>query len=95
MIDPNAPTRFIVQTAAANMPAKCWGNYRRVAVLEVHADMEKAPMISDRAKGTRVVCTWEKCNVGKAIRSAYAKALADAEELCNEMNAARAFDPVI
>ena len=41
-------THFIVKTAAACMPASCWGQYRRVAVLEVEVGTEPK-MISARA----------------------------------------------
>ena len=66
----HAPARYIVQTAAARMPASCWGRYRRAAVLEI--DLSALPsgrtapaMISTRARGvSRVVQTWERLHVG-------------------------------
>jgi hypothetical protein len=36
-------------------------------------------MISSRAKGVLIVEIWERRNVGLGIRSAYARALAEAE----------------
>jgi len=80
--------RFIVLTAAANMPASCWGRYGRVAVVELEPGTTEYPrMISDRARGVaRVIQTWEKCNVGKTERSAFASALREAEALATELN---------
>lgn len=81
-------TRYIVQTAAACMPRSCWGRYRRVAVLEVEPNVERAAMISTRARGVRrVVATWERCHVGTTDRSAYARALAEAHALATELGA--------
>lgn len=75
-------TTFIVQTAAAQMPASCWGAYRRVAVLEVEDDLTRVGMISPRARGVvRIVETWEKCNVGRTERGSYQRALRAANEL--------------
>jgi len=80
---------FIVQHAAAQMPQSCWGIYRRVAVLEVEDGVERVAMISERARGVvRVVTTWERCNVGTSSRCAFARALTEAEELANALNAA-------
>ena len=81
-------THVIVQTATAQMPASCKGAYRRVAVLEVPLGVERASMISDRARNViRVVATWEKCNVGRMVRSAYKLALDEATALAAELNA--------
>lgn len=81
-------THFIVQTASAKMPASCWGEYGRVAVLEVDADREHVSMISRSARGVhRIVDIWERCYVGKTDRCAYARALADAQALADELNA--------
>lgn len=83
-------SHYRVQTAAAAMPHSCWGVYRRVAVLELEDGVESAAMISPRARGVvRVVATWERRNVGKAIRSAYARALVEAEALVRELTRAR------
>lgn len=78
-------TVFSVMTAAAAMPRSCWGTYRRVAVVE-HLPGVVPAMISERARGVvRVVETWEKCNVGKTERSAYAVALREAEALRDQL----------
>ena len=84
-------TRFIVMTAAAQMPSSCWGRYRRVAVLETTLPQGASPkMISDRAKGVkRIVATWEKCNVGTTRHCAYRQALAEAESMADRLNAGK------
>lgn len=83
--------RYLVKTAAACMPSTCWGTYRRVALIEVEDGVEDVAMISERAKGVvRVVKTWERRNVGKTDRCAYAKALAEAEAECDRLNAVAA-----
>ncbi len=59
-------THYIIQSASAKMPNSCWGQYGRVAVLEVEDGVDHVAMISGRARGVvRVVETWEKLNVGK------------------------------
>jgi hypothetical protein len=80
-------TRFIVMTAAANMPSSCKGTYRRVAVVETNLpEGEKPKFIGDRAKGlVRIVETWERLNCGTSPRCAYAKALVEAEAMAAEM----------
>lgn len=79
--------KFIVQTACAQMPGNCWGQYRRIGVLEVEEGVERVAMISERARGVlQVVRTWEACHVGKTARSAYHRALAEAEELALQLN---------
>lgn len=87
----NAP-RFIVMTATAQVPSRMRrnGSYKRVAVIEIEAGFEGTPsMISERARGVaRIVETWERCNVGKTTRSAFARAMAEAEALAAKLNAA-------
>lgn len=80
-------SHFIVQSASASMPRSVKAPYKRVAVLEVPDDVVRASMISERAKDViRVVQTWEKCNVGQGIRSAYSRALSEAIQLCGTLN---------
>jgi hypothetical protein len=80
-------THYIVQTAAANMPNSCWGRYGRVAVLEVDSGLDSVSMISARARGCRrVVETWERRHIGSTDRSAFFRALAEAEALAAELN---------
>lgn len=78
---------YIVKTSRANMPSRCYGVYRRVAVLEVKRGVLEVSMISERARGVvRVVRTWEKRNVGRTEKCAYRRALAEAEALAAELN---------
>jgi len=80
--------KHIVMTAAAPMPASCWGRYKRVAVVELEAGFDAMPkMISPRARGiNRVVRTWESLNVGSTDRCAYRVALAEAAEMADQLN---------
>lgn len=87
-------TEFVVLTASAKMPSSCWGNYGRVAVLEVERGTTPK-MISPRARGVvRVVETWERLHSGKRAgrggRCAFSRALLEAEELAARLNAGRA-----
>ncbi len=83
-------THFIVQTAAAQMPNSCKGIYRRIAVLEVPADVRRASMISKRARDVvRVIDTWERLNVGTTERCAYQVALREAEALRSRLEQRR------
>ena len=80
---------FTVQTASAKMPANCWGRYGKVAVLELNDGFESSDvtMISERAKAVkRIVALWDKLNIGKTDRCAFAIAEAEAWELCDELN---------
>ena len=88
-------THYIVQTAAAKMPNRCKGTYRRVAVLEVTQGLGYVSMISERAVGcVRVVQTWEKCNVGLTEKSAYRRALRQARALATSLNLRRSIQRV-
>jgi hypothetical protein len=84
-------THFVVKTSSASMPASCWGNYARVAILEVEDGLygDDIKMISSRARGVvRVVATWEKLNVGKTERCAYDRAWVEATEIAEKLNEA-------
>ncbi len=84
-------THYIVQDATAKMPASCWGKYRRIAVLEVDADLEHVSMISDRAKGChRIIEVWDRLHVGTTDRCAFARAMREAEKLADQLNAGEA-----
>ena len=79
-------TEFVVMSSCAHMPNSCWGTYRRVALVEVVAGA-KPKMISDRARGVvRVVQTWERLSVGSTARCAYRRALAEAEQLHQQVD---------
>jgi hypothetical protein len=82
---------YIVMTASATMPAMVKARYRRVAVCLV-ADVENPPkFIGRRARGMiEITQTWERLNVGCNVRSAYTRALARAQVVCDAMNAYRA-----
>jgi hypothetical protein len=80
-------TRYTVMTAAAKMPASCWGRYGRVAVVELDDTGTRPKMISPRARGiARIVRVWEGLNIGKTDRCAYARAFDEALELAAELN---------
>ena len=70
VIETRRNTHLVVMSAAAQMPNRCKGVYRRVAIVE--CDVGSIPaMISERARGVRrVVATWEKCHAGRDWRSA-------------------------
>ena len=77
---------YKLMTAAAKMPQSCWGIYRRIAIVEVETEDTEPAMISERARGVvQIVATWEKLNVGKTDRCAYAKALKEAEEMLESL----------
>tara|TARA_R110000824_G_scaffold380072_2_gene572305 strand:- start:131 stop:388 length:258 start_codon:yes stop_codon:yes gene_type:complete len=80
--------KHIVMTAAASMPASCWGQYKRVAVVELDPGFDAMPkMISTHAKGiNKVVRVWENLNVGKTDRCAYGVALAEAGRFAARLN---------
>lgn len=79
---------YIVMHSVAKMPASVRHPYKRVAVVEVDTISIKPKMISTRARGVkRIVETWERCNVGKAINSAYARAMENAGVLAADLNA--------
>ena len=80
-------THYIVKTSSAHMPQSCWGQYARVAVIEMADGFGAPSMISTRARGVvRVVRTWEDLHVGTTDRCAYARALVQAEALADELN---------
>lgn len=80
-------SHYIVKTASVSMPAKVRSPYRRVAVLEVEDGVASVSMISSRARGVvRVVHTWERLNVGRNVRSAFAVALRHARNMAEDMN---------
>lgn len=72
------------------MPASCRGRYRRIGLLEVEDGVEFVAMISERARGVlRIVKTWEKLSVGRTMKSAYGRALAEATRLADALNLPR------
>jgi hypothetical protein len=86
-------SRFQVMSSTAPMPSSCRGQYRRVAVVEVDTDalhelgQTRPSKIDDWAQGmVRVAEMWERCSVGKTSRSAYARAMVEAEEMAAKLN---------
>ena len=80
--------KFIVRTASAKMPACCWGRYGKVAVLELNEgfDASDVTMISEHARAVkRIVALWDKLNIGKTERCAFAIAKSEAWEMLNEL----------
>lgn len=67
------------------MPSTCRHEYRRVGVVEISSEAPPRyvpPMLSSRSRYVvKVHKTWERLNKGKAIKSAYARALIEAKEL--------------
>lgn len=83
-------THFIVQTASTQCAAK-FGNYRKVAILEVTEGLIEVSMISAHAKGcVRVVAMWDRLNVGTTDACAYQMQLAEAVKVTADLNAAKA-----
>lgn len=79
---------YIVQDAAAKMPSTCKGVYRRVGLLLVDPGVNHVAMISEHARGCRVVVrTWERLHA-KGKNTAYSRALAEAQAMADELNAA-------
>jgi hypothetical protein len=93
---PQPLPRFVVMDASACMPGSVRAPYRRVAIVELEPGTTELPkMISDRARGVRsIVATWERCHSGKTRsrvrrstrRTAYERAMAEAEEWCEDLN---------
>lgn len=76
--------RYIVMTARARMPSRCWGQYGRVAVVET--DGQQPSRIDPRDRRIRrIVAQWERRNIGGA-RSAFALAVREAEEMAAKLN---------
>ena len=85
----NPTTELLVRVSRACMPSRCWGTYYRVAVLAVDPGVASVTQISARARGVRsVVATWERCS-GRTggPRTAYARAVAAAEALIDDLTA--------
>lgn len=88
---------WLVMTSSAKMPGTCWGQYRRVALVNVPywlANQGWRPaMISDRSRGIVTphgmrsgIIDMGHHNVGKNIRSAYARTVAAAEARAQRLN---------
>ena len=79
-------SRYIIKTSSTGCLGR-YGEYRRVAIVEVEPGVDEVSMISERARGVvRVVKTWEKLNVGTTSRCAYQVALSEARDQCARLN---------
>jgi hypothetical protein len=83
--------RFIVMTAAACMPASCWGRYGKVAVVERSGDLTPTAIDARHKSVARVVAVWDRCNIGKTDRCAFSQARAAAAELAADLNKVSAY----
>lgn len=86
--------RHIVMTASAKMPSRCKGRYGKVAVVQLDqhytAKNLRPKFIGDRAKGIlRVVWQSGPQNMGSTERSAFWRAVRNAERYAEELNNAR------
>lgn len=80
-------TCYVIKISRANVASR-FGRYVRIAVMEVEQGTTPK-MISTRAKGVvRVVRLWDRRHDG-GNRSASARALREAEELIQSLNANR------
>ena len=79
--------KFVVMTAAAKMPSSVKARYRRVAVVETDGESVPRQIHPNHRAVKRIVRTWERLNVGLTTRSAYYRALAEANVLAAQLNA--------
>lgn len=84
----NNANRFIVMTAQAAMPRSCYGNYRKVAVVETDGIHMPRQIHPNHNAVKRIVACFDRLNVGRTERSAYYVCLAKAKAIAAEMNAA-------
>lgn len=85
--------RYCVRVSRANMPAKCWGgmSYYHCAVVELKEGFRPSDvtMISTRSKAVeKIVEYWGPAFSGRTDRSAFKRNLAEAHELCRQLNEA-------
>lgn len=82
-------SHFIIKTSRDRVPGLRYGiaDYYRIGVLEMEEGTTVAKMISPRARGVvRVVETWDALYRGKTDRCAYARAMKEAQSLCDRLN---------
>jgi hypothetical protein len=81
---------WIVMTASAQMPARCKGRYRKIALVQLSqhytAHGLRPHAISHHARGVLRIVQLGSHHVGLTDRCAYARALARAEEMCADLN---------
>ena len=78
---------YIVMHRSTKMPTSVKAPYRKVAVVEISAEMTQEPsMISERARGVkRIVQVWDRLHA-KGRNTAFRRALAEAEELARSLD---------
>ena len=83
--------RFYVLDVAASMPSSARvSGYRKVAVVEASIPGQQPKRIDERGKDVaRIVAVWDRLSGGKTKgpRTAYAKALVEAQDMCDRLNA--------
>lgn len=79
--------KFIVMTAAAKMPNSCWGVYKRVAIVETDGVNMPKQINPKHNAVKRIVRLWDRLNVGRTSRCAFSRALSEARQLCEQLNA--------
>jgi hypothetical protein len=81
---------WIVMTSSAQMPSKCWGQYRRVALVQLTQEYTakdwRPKMLSVRARGVVRLIDYGHHNVGLTERCAYRRTLKEAEARAKELN---------
>ena len=82
----------IVVTRSAAMPSSCRGRYRKVYVVVVPAEEAATFSAPVDARTRRITILWDSGprSVGKTARSAYARAMLEAETMARDYNAERA-----
>jgi hypothetical protein len=88
---------WIVMTSSAKMPNSCWGQYRNVALVHINqeytANAKMPKLISERARGVVCLSTMRSAvlhmghfHCGRTLRSAYHRALTEAQRRANVLN---------
>ena len=76
----------LVVSSAAKMPIKCWGKYRRIAVLVVKAGHNPPGCIRVTKDVEKILFAEEKLNVGSSTQCAFERALSDARAIADSFN---------
>lgn len=89
--------RYILIDKCAKMPATCRGKYRRIAIVE----LDQAYLVTSRLAGwpdpdlridsrdkriKNIVHVWDRLHVGSTDRCEYARTLATARAMLDELN---------
>lgn len=90
-INTTVPSRFVLVETTAQMPNSVKAAYKHCAVVEIDADFTgTVPGISERYRGVRrIMARWPAYPAnGKTERSGRVQALAEANAMVAELNAA-------